>query len=548
MAERFFRWTRQDGYLALFIVALGLLVFLLFPPGMTWLVEQPLDGPFEPFEGCVYRLDLRDAGLADVPTDGNGTLVDSRLEILEDGRPLGPSLDGAFHTHLSDVGERCDGSFAHLQYGLFVSASDGSNPNSNGRAYSWRGPRALPAITHVPVVVLLQILTAFLLYRLLGRGRWLSVAQVVLLLVAVQVAVWTVIENDLADRGAFEQRLYRSAFDPDLTSPQFRFTPHHTLNYALNPLQERAGERQHDATYLIRRTQLLSAQARDEGALRLLVLGGSTTYDNAILRAQDTWVYRLEQHLRGVCGPEVEVINGGVGGYSLYENLLHYVSHLRHLDADVLLIFAGINDVQPRLLGAPQKVDYGHYRAPWREEGAVLPAPHPWLRHFTPYRFYYLRRVALPGRHRQIGREARAEALPPAREWSARLEETPPTLYRSLLEDLVRLAQARGTRVVIVPQYFTPRTPSDESFAVGVREHNEVGRQVAAEFGLPFVDAVLAPDAFAPLDTVDNCHFTHRGAGKMAQLIYQALWVEGVLEEGVLDGAAEACAVSQSLR
>lgn len=539
MVGRSSRVTRQDLYLALFIVALGLVVFLLFPPGMTWLEEQSLDGPFEPVEGCVYRLDLRAAGLADIPNDANGTLVDSRLEILEDGELLGPA-----HTNLSDIGASCDGAFAHLQYGLFLSASDGSDPSSNGHTYTWRVPQALPAMAHVPVLVLMQILTAFLLFRLLGRGRLLSVAQVALLLLTVQVAVWTVIENDLADRGEFEQFLYRAAFDDALQSPQFRFAPHHTLNYALNPLHERAGVRQHDPDYLIRRNEPLRSgphRTRVEEPLRLLVLGGSTTYDNAILREQDTWVYRLEEHLRALCGPEVEVINGGVGGYTLYENLLHYVSHLRHLDADVLLVFTGINDVQPRLVGTPRP-DYGNYRAPWREAETVLPSPNRWLAFLTPYRFYYLRRVALPGRHRRIGQEARAETPPVTRDWVQQLEETPPVMYRSLLEDLVRLAQARGTRVVIVPQYFTPRTPRDESFAVGVREHNEVGRQVAAAFGLPFFGEVLEPDAFSLLDTVDNCHFTHRGAGKMARLVYQALLVDGVL-----DGAAKACA-AQSLR
>ncbi|KAA0593697.1 glycosyltransferase involved in cell wall biosynthesis [Azospirillum lipoferum] len=64
--------------------------------------------------------------------DTNGKEGRSRLVLLEDGRPLGSAH--ALHTALRGVGR---GLYSHWESRVFFSSSDNSNPNENGRAYSW---------------------------------------------------------------------------------------------------------------------------------------------------------------------------------------------------------------------------------------------------------------------------------------------------------------------------------------------------------------------------------------------------------------------------
>jgi hypothetical protein len=50
-----------------------------------------------------------------------------------------------------------------------------------------------------------------------------------------------------------------------------------------------------------------------------------------------------------------------------------------------------------------------------------------------------------------------------------------------------------------------------------------VNRQIAAEFGLPFLDTLMDKPPFTAADTYDNCHFTNAGAEKMARVVFNFL-------------------------
>ena len=88
-----------------------------------------LTGPFLKLDNTAYQVLVpRIDGLADVDWD----TTKSTVVLLEDGRPLGPP-----HTPSKVI----DGSYSHRRgEGIVFSASDNSNPNTNGRTYSvtWR--------------------------------------------------------------------------------------------------------------------------------------------------------------------------------------------------------------------------------------------------------------------------------------------------------------------------------------------------------------------------------------------------------------------------
>ncbi|WP_322868116.1 hypothetical protein U7859_30335 [Bradyrhizobium ottawaense] len=70
-------------------------------------------------------------------SDNNDAPNRSRLEMTEDGRPLGP----AHSEHVSIV-EKGNGRYSHWQSSLIFSTSDNSDPNTNGRAYRVFDPSA----------------------------------------------------------------------------------------------------------------------------------------------------------------------------------------------------------------------------------------------------------------------------------------------------------------------------------------------------------------------------------------------------------------------
>jgi hypothetical protein len=71
--------------------------------------------------------------------DRDGDLASS-LEVFEDGTPLGPA-----HSDLWDIANLGGGRFIYRQSGmyttLYISASDNSDPNTNGKTYTLFDPK-----------------------------------------------------------------------------------------------------------------------------------------------------------------------------------------------------------------------------------------------------------------------------------------------------------------------------------------------------------------------------------------------------------------------
>lgn len=80
--------------------------------------------------------------------------------------------------------------------------------------------------------------------------------------------------------------------------------------------------------------------------LRILAVGGSTTFDPGVSNNCKTWTAALETNLDHVM-PGVEVVNGGVPVYSIWTNYIKYILYDHDLRPDVVLIYQGVNDTVP---------------------------------------------------------------------------------------------------------------------------------------------------------------------------------------------------------
>lgn len=90
----------------------------------------PFAGPFQSAGGAAYAFEL--PATFDGASDAEADRMASRVMMFEDGKPLG--LAHCLHDHIRKHGR---GRFSHWGRSVIFSASDNSDPNSNGRRYGY---------------------------------------------------------------------------------------------------------------------------------------------------------------------------------------------------------------------------------------------------------------------------------------------------------------------------------------------------------------------------------------------------------------------------
>ncbi len=340
---------------------------------------------------------------------------------------------------------------------------------------------------------------------------------------------WLLLRYELGKINSSLREAYLAAIGPEHSYPpgdRAYFKRHHFLPYVLNPSSQYRGAVQFNGEYYIRRKEPIH---ESRPALRILALGGSTTFGEGIAREEDTWVYQLETRVRALGNPQAEVINGGVGGYTVAENTIHYVTMLSRLAPDLVILYTGINDILPRLTGTITS-DYGNWRIPWVDQEIAPPFGRAWYSYSRAYHYYYFRRYIAPYSLRGID-SLTSRGWGKVENWEAALKHNSAHEYSEYLRLLVDLLTKQGHRVVLLPQVFNPRDETDRKFLKGVVEHNRINQDIAEERGLVFGSTLSDPALFNVDDFQDNCHFNERGSNKMSDAVYNLLLVANVLTQ-----------------
>lgn len=89
------------------------------------------------------------ARLLSIEADSNRNNNASKLELLEDGRPVGPSH--SIHAEISGLG---GGRYSHWENALIFSSSDGSDPRTNGRKYTIVHPMSPAPLIPIALVAI----------------------------------------------------------------------------------------------------------------------------------------------------------------------------------------------------------------------------------------------------------------------------------------------------------------------------------------------------------------------------------------------------------
>lgn len=260
---------------------------------------------------------------------------------------------------------------------------------------------------------------------------------------------------------------------------------------------------------------------KQPGAIRLVAVGGSTTYGIFSRDGNDVWPAILERQLNAAGGPAVEVVNLGVTAYTLFEVLGVMAMTVPELEPDIVLVNAGVNDAFAACYPDEGGADNTRFRFSWS------------VRRLPPLakigmKSSYTLRVAgflamsidgyLPGdmmnamQHPHPGDEA---VLRNAAAASGKY-------YRRNLLTVVSLAKNIGA----VPVLFTqPLNPAWEATttpfyreAVGAHKRiNAIIREVGRESGATVID--LSAGMRAPELFVDAVHPNPKGEELQARLV-----------------------------
>ena len=81
-----------------------------------------------------------------------------------------------------------------------------------------------------------------------------------------------------------------------------------------------------------------------EGFTRIIALGSSSTYGAGIGDPRRTWPAQLENVLREKCGPNIEVVNAGWGGYNAFQLAIWLKEVLWRYKPDTVILYYGGNE------------------------------------------------------------------------------------------------------------------------------------------------------------------------------------------------------------
>lgn len=257
---------------------------------------------------------------------------------------------------------------------------------------------------------------------------------------------------------------------------------------------------------------------RRAGVTRVLTVGDSSCYGVEVA-ANETFSARLSEKLGAVLGREIEVLNGGVAGFSSSQTLAHLEGRLAPevLRPDLVITYVGHNDAKRTATGMSD-----------RELAARLDNPISGLARASLF-FWNVPHgmIATPLGEWLYGGEVKTDG-------KARVS---PQELRANLATIRALAGAVGARVrFVVPVQRGGRTAppperrgmADTADAVAIEEEYAPIVRAEAE-AIDVLGALLASGRSADELFVDGTHPTALGHELIARAIAEALVRDGVL-------------------
>ncbi len=280
--------------------------------------------------------------------------------------------------------------------------------------------------------------------------------------------------------------------------------------------------------------------ARRENTLRILCLGGSTTYSWRVERPDQAYPAQLERVL--AASPpgnyrDVEVINAGLPWGTSAELLTHYHFKYHYYKPDWVVIHTGLNDAQA--FDAPfYQPDYDH----WRRHMPVPAALPKFTRWLTQSRLLDFVLVPLllglhpeaPSFNRAYGDQSKIpwfDKQRPDRSDASNVT-TSNNAFAHNIGTLVNQIHSDGGRAALMPVVWNPEVAQSEAVRKQIADDsgNSVRytrvfagllEEIASQHGAEFIPFPI--DEIEPKYWVDQMHLDADGSGKKASQVARFL-------------------------
>ncbi|MFL6258400.1 MAG: SGNH/GDSL hydrolase family protein [Thermoanaerobaculia bacterium] len=290
------------------------------------------------------------------------------------------------------------------------------------------------------------------------------------------------------------------------------------------------------------------AVEKPAGVLRVLAVGGSTTFETNVSGDARAWPARMQLYLRELApGKRVEVVNAGVPGYRDLDNLIRLETDLYRYQPDVIILYEVHNDLYAALRTISDSP-----RAATDTPGE-MPAATPWGRWLSRHSLLYMKlgTLAKVARLKRASRRAAANPRGLEARVAGALARGAADFERTLTA-YVAVANSLGIHVVMpevvnvsgagalaepdpaIRRVWEVNFPFAKPEAVlgGYARFNDAARRVAgcaasatylptAGFGL------RGTPLYAPHDPI---HFNDQGADRMGREMAKAFVARGLLE------------------
>jgi len=312
---------------------------------------------------------------------------------------------------------------------------------------------------------------------------------------------------------------------------------HRYLGHVNNPAYQYKNNRHNSHGF--RGEELLDP--KPEGTIRIVCVGGSTTYSQGVKDYQQSYPFLLNESLKEK-GIEAEVINAGVLNYNSLQTYINYHLRVKELQPDILIVYHGVNDMWPRMVwpheayladqsGAYEPSRFHNYaflrrisliRIPLVLAGVITPdgVLEDILEVSRTNRFHELRT--------QLFNKTYPKGIFKSVSLDSIIQTNSPVFYEKNLDRLIRHANSNGTQVVLSTFVYSDQFQgyfpefNQVGFQRGIEDHNAVMRMLSVKHDIPLIDLAAELSVDKELFT-DGMHFTHLGNQKRVEIMANQL-------------------------
>lgn len=291
------------------------------------------------------------------------------------------------------------------------------------------------------------------------------------------------------------------------------------LNYVPNPLHPEHNQLGYRGADIV--------LPKPEGIFRIVALGGSTTYSTGT-SAEESYPAFLQKILRDDYGyTQVEVINGGMSGYSSWENFANFAFRVLELDPDMIIVYAAVNDVVAREFGFTdcyrgenemRGLNIG--RGLWVEQNQPL-SPSALHRFIGINLGWMSNPLDLDSAFETV--DIGCQADPTDMTLAERVEGNPPIYFERNLRNLLLLAQSNDVIPMLSTWAYNVESDRPEHWITAINQHNSITRNLSDKLDVPLYDFAENLSVNGDLWEVDGIHFVAAGTREQADHYAQFL-------------------------